>query len=216
MGRLALFDLDDTLVDRGRGFARWAREFALSRGWGEREERWLLASDQESTGGRREFFGRVREEFGLAESADELWAGYRSRMPDLVVCPPETLNGLTALRRAGWRVGVVTNGAHDNQSAKIERTGIGAVVDGFCTSGELGIRKPDARVFRVAAERCGADLARGGWMVGDHPTDDIAGGRAAGLHTVWITHGRPRPAGTPAELEAADATEAIALLGRRS
>ncbi|MFE5940783.1 hypothetical protein ACFQ69_36195 [Streptomyces sp. NPDC056470] len=42
-------------------------------------------------------------------------------------------------------------------------------------SGDLEIRKPDQRLFELAAHRCGVSLADGGWMVGDNPTGDIGG-----------------------------------------
>ncbi|MEV4094304.1 helix-turn-helix domain-containing protein [Streptosporangium saharense] len=38
----------------------------------------------------------------------------------------------------------------------------------------------------IAARRYGMDLVDGGWMTGDHLVADIGGGRAAGLHTVWV------------------------------
>jgi FMN phosphatase YigB (HAD superfamily) len=59
----------------------------------------------------------------------------------------------------------------------------------------VGVRKPDARIFKIAASQTGATLL-GGWMVGDHPAYDIAGGIAAGLSTVLIGNHHPA-AGTP-------------------
>jgi putative hydrolase of the HAD superfamily len=99
------------------------------------------------------------------------------------------LDGLDRLRAAGWAVGIVTNGMTDNQTGKIERTGLASRVDGWAISGAEGVRKPDARLFEIAAGRCGAPL-RGGWMVGDDPAKDIDGGRRAGLRTIWIDRGR--------------------------
>ncbi|WP_232828681.1 HAD family hydrolase [Kribbella monticola] len=52
-------------------------------------------------------------------------------------------------------------------------------------SEEAGVRKPDPAIFELAAARCGATLV-GGWMVGDHPAYDIAGGNAAGLRTILV------------------------------
>ncbi|MFI6811893.1 HAD family hydrolase [Nonomuraea sp. NPDC050328] len=51
-------------------------------------------------------------------------------------------------------------------------------------SGLEGVRKPDPRLFELAAQRCG-----GGWMVGDDLTADIQGAAAAGLRTIWVDHG---------------------------
>jgi putative hydrolase of the HAD superfamily len=57
-------------------------------------------------------------------------------------------------------------------------------------SDEVGMKKPDPQIFEVAARRAGARLADGGWMVGDCPTRDIAGGQRVGLRTIWLRHGR--------------------------
>ncbi|MFJ9153453.1 HAD family hydrolase [Streptomyces sp. NPDC102270] len=213
MQQLVLFDLDNTLVDRQIAFCAWAREFAAERGFGEEAARWLVTVDARGVGPRDQFFCAVRERFGLAEPAEALWGRFRSRMPELVECRPEVLEGLSRMRASRWRVGIVSNGMADNQLAKIERTGLSEHVDARCVSGEGDIRKPDIRIFQLAAERCGSDLSRGGWMVGDNPEHDIAGGRAAGLQTVWIAGQQDWPAGEPeADHTVADAAAAISFL----
>jgi FMN phosphatase YigB (HAD superfamily) len=60
------------------------------------------------------------------------------------------------------------------------------LVDAWCISDDVGIRKPDPEIFRLAAERCGATLGRDRWMIGDSLVLDIAGGHAAGLRTIWL------------------------------
>ncbi|MCZ9344674.1 HAD family hydrolase, partial [Streptomyces sp. TRM76130] len=109
-----------------------------------------------------------------------------------VTCRPEVLEGLTRLRAAAWTIGVATNGAGDIQRAKLAGTGLASLVDGVAVSGDLEIRKPDLRLFGLAASRCGVSLADGGWMVGDNPAGDIRGGHRAGLRTIWL-RGRPWP-----------------------
>ncbi|GGL53182.1 haloacid dehalogenase [Planomonospora parontospora subsp. antibiotica] len=184
--RLALFDLDNTLVDLGEAFRTWAAEFADGYGLGREGVDRLIALDQEGYPHREVFFGKVRERFALPETADELWSRYRQRMPYLVRCRPEVMDGLARLRAAGWKVAIVTNGTADNQLGKLQRTGLAEAVDAYALSGLEGIRKPDVGLFEIAARRCGMSLAGGGWMVGDHPVKDIGGGRAAGLRTVWV------------------------------
>jgi len=41
-----------------------------------------------------------------------------------------------------------------------------ALLDACCISGELSIRKPDPRIFEIAAARCGESLDDA-WMIGD-------------------------------------------------
>ncbi|MCX4749967.1 HAD family hydrolase [Kitasatospora sp. NBC_01287] len=196
--RLALFDLDNTLLDRDAAFARWAAGFAAEHRLDEAAHSWLLRQDAAHRGPRGGYFQAVHARFGLGGSADELWAGYRRRMPELVACRPADLAALAELRAAGWRTAIVTNGRTDNQQAKIRRTGLADLVDAWCVSEREGLRKPDPALFALAARRCGADPAAGGWMTGDSAEDDIAGGRAAGLRTVWIHRGRPWPAASAA------------------
>ncbi|MEV0198446.1 HAD family hydrolase [Nonomuraea sp. NPDC050691] len=135
------------------------------------------------------FFQRVRERFSLPEPVEELWGEYRAALPRLVVCREPVLRALEGLREAGWRVGVVTNGMADNQLGKIRHSGLAERVDGWAISGAEGVRKPDSRLFEIAAERCGVGLDGGGWVVGDDPVKDVEGGRAAGLRTVWVDRG---------------------------
>jgi HAD superfamily hydrolase (TIGR01549 family) len=189
MRPLALFDLDDTLVDRRRAFTAWAQEFVAEHRLDGEALTFLHATDARHRGPMDGFFATVCRRFDLAEPPEQLWRRYRQRMPELASCRPEDLDGLRRLRRAGWRIGIVTNGMADNQPGKIRNTGLAALVDGWGISGELGIRKPDPKIFRRAAQRCGARADGGGWMVGDNLELDIAGARTAGPRTIWL---RPR------------------------
>ncbi|MER5427213.1 HAD family hydrolase [Streptosporangium roseum] len=189
MQRLALFDLDNTLIDLDTAFLLWAHEFAEEHRLSRKAVDHLVKLDRNGLPHRELFFTKVRERFKLSASAADLWAAYRRRMPHLVECRPEVIAALTELRASGWRVGIVTNGTADNQLGKIQRTGLADAVDGYALSGVEGIRKPDVGLFEIAAKRCGMSLIGGGWMVGDHPVSDIGGGYAADLHTIWINCG---------------------------
>jgi FMN phosphatase YigB (HAD superfamily) len=107
-------------------------------------------------------------------------------------------------------VAVVTNGGVVQQSRKLAHTGIVDAVDYCCISDAVGVRKPDPRIFAIAAEGAGAGL-EGGWMVGDHPAYDIAGGINAGLKTIRI--GNHHAVDSPAADHHCDSVlEAFALL----
>src|SRR3954447_2473541 len=119
--RLALFDLDNTLIDLDAAFQVWAEEFAAERVLGAEAVDWLIAVNREGLPHREAFFTRVRGHFGLPERVEELWTAYRRRMPSLVYCRPEVLEGVSRLRASGWAVAIVTNGMADNQLGKIQR-----------------------------------------------------------------------------------------------
>ncbi|MEV4552899.1 HAD family hydrolase [Nonomuraea wenchangensis] len=213
MKRLALFDLDRTLIDLDMAFRRWAEEFAERRRLGPEGLAWLTAQDRDTHPHREIFFSKVRDRFALAEPVEELWADYRKRMPHLVQCYPGVLAGIAGLRSAGWLVGIVTNGMADNQLGKLRRTGLADEVDGYAVSGVEGIRKPDSGLFEIAAQRCGTSLAaEGGWMVGDSLIADVEGGQAAGLRTIWIDRGTWPGHRQQANHVVADVVEAMAIL----
>ncbi|WP_433222134.1 HAD hydrolase-like protein [Microtetraspora malaysiensis] len=54
----------------------------------------------------------------------------------------------------------------------------------------------------------------GGWVIGDHLTADIAGGRAAGLQTIWIDRGTWPVHEPDADHVVTDALRAMEILNR--
>src|SRR5207248_1885827 len=88
----------------------------------------------------------------------------------------------------GYHLGIITNGMTEIQREKIQRLGIEPYFDTILISQEVGITKPDPRIFRMAIERVPCE-AREAVMIGDSPDRDIAGARAAGLIAVWVRTG---------------------------
>lgn len=211
MQPLAFFDLDNTLICRQRALSAWLWDFRASHGLDD-DAAHRMAETLRARAYPEDFAG-LRRELKLSESSQELWQQYVSGMADRAACPPAVVEGLSRMRAAGWTLGIVTNGAADIQRAKIASAGLVSRVDAVCISGEVGIRKPDARIFTAAAKRCDLKLEDGGWMVGDNWETDVVGGRTAGLRTVWVTAGQQGPAVEPAPDAIAPSTiEAIDYL----
>ncbi|MFI7359477.1 HAD family hydrolase [Streptomyces avidinii] len=210
MNRLALFDLDGTLADRQSALSDAVTGLCRTHALTWAAEQWLRRELVDRA--NAEDFARLREVFGLDAPAAQLWQEYVSLMASAVTCRPEVLEGLARLRQAAWTIGIITNGAADIQRAKLTATGLADLVDGVAVSGDLEIRKPDMRLFELAAKRCGVNLAGGGWMIGDNPAGDIGGGHKAGLRTIWL-RGRPWPDDLPAAHHVVDdVTDAITIL----
>jgi HAD superfamily hydrolase (TIGR01509 family) len=195
MPRLALFDLDDTLVASYDAFIAWTDELVAEHGLGAEASRWFHEA-QYWQNTPEETFRYIGEHFGLRDDPADLVAGYRKRMVDLLKPYDGVLEGLEALRDAGWRIGIVTNGYPDFQLPKVQAVELGAYVDVVCVSEAEASWKPDSGIFKAASERAGAPL-EGAWMVGDSLSADIAGGNALGLHTAWVRHGRTLTAADP-------------------
>lgn len=97
---------------------------------------------------------------------------------------PAAMPTLDALA-ARYRLALVTNGAPDVQREKIAATGLARYFAAVVISGDLGIGKPDRRIFAAAAGAIGAS-APDAVMVGDSIERDVVGAHAAGMRTVWL------------------------------
>ncbi|WP_240676540.1 HAD family hydrolase [Streptomyces sp. B27] len=140
MQRLVLFDLDNTLIDRNGAIHDWAVQFAARHSLADHAATQLVELVQERASPVT--FETVRAQYRLQPSAKTLWRQYCSDIAAAVRCPERILAGLDALRTAGWRVGVATNGATDIQNAKLQATGLIDRIDGVCVSESVGARKP--------------------------------------------------------------------------
>ena len=112
-------------------------------------------------------------------------------------------DALPALERitARWPVASLTNG-----NADLERIGIHTHFLCHVCARDTGVGKPDARIFREAAQRLGV-APEHILHVGDDPGLDVCGARDAGLHTAWINReGMPWPGelGAPPDLDLPD------------
>ncbi len=87
--------------------------------------------------------------------------------------------------RGDYRLGLVTNGVHDLQHQKIERARLQGAFQTIVISGEIGIGKPDRRIFEHALDALGV-RANQAVMVGDSLTRDVQGARQAGLRAIWL------------------------------
>jgi FMN phosphatase YigB (HAD superfamily) len=184
---LALFDLDNTLVDRDKAFSDWAQQFMVAHDLPDGAWAIIESADGDGLKPRDLYFGEVRERLGVETGVDDLLARYYVEYPACYTVEGPTADAVRSLRAEGWVAGVVTNGP-PSQRAKLEATGLLDEFDVICISSVVGWWKPDRHIFEDAARRCGLPLD--GWMVGDSPSADIGGGSRAGLKTVWMPRGR--------------------------
>ena len=88
------------------------------------------------------------------------------------------------LREAGFRVGLLTNTVRewgDAWRSTIPMDLFHDVVD----SSEVGLRKPDLRIYELACERLGVDAAACVFL--DDQEENVDGARAAGLTGIVVT-----------------------------
>ena len=90
-----------------------------------------------------------------------------------------TATTLGALKARGLILGVVSNSDGRIQSA-LEQAGLASYFDLFIDSFDVGIEKPDPRIFRMATERTSVAPEEAVY-VGDLYSIDVVGARNAGL-----------------------------------
>jgi putative hydrolase of the HAD superfamily len=209
MPKAILFDLDDTLFDHHRSahaaLAAVHAAFASDRAFDELERhhmRFLEEMHVEVLAGRvgldearRERFRRVFSALGAPldeRTVAAVAAAYRDGYLQARRATEGAADLLAALRpHAG--IAIVTNNLFDEQRDKLEYCGLAAFVDALVASEDVGVSKPDPKIFEIALERLRADKADA-VMVGDSWQADIAGAHAAGIRAVWFNPQRlPRP-----------------------
>ena len=82
-------------------------------------------------------------------------------------------------------IGVLTNGFTEAQYRKLRSTGLDRYIQRMVISDEIGIQKPDPRIFRYAEQETGAtpDTTI---MIGDNPDNDIRGALEAGWQAIYL------------------------------
>ena len=220
--RVLVFDLDDTLLDErpGRVAGRAALEAALRESapelpaalFAEAYDRarvafWRDADDHrrgrlDLVAARTEIVRTALREMGHEGDVDP---GAASRRYFEAATRAQCLmaGALDVLRRARGRYDrlvLLTNGARDAQTEKIERFALSGWFDHIQIEGEFGLGKPEPAAFRHAVQAVGATEGEA-LMVGNDYEHDVLGALGAGLGAVWVDlEGRGFPAEPPGGL----------------
>ena len=199
MIQTVLWDVDGTLLDFSAAeraairsmFAAFslgecteemlARYSSINAGFWQRMERNEIPKSRVLTGRFEQFFS----EYGIStQIVPEFNARYQQALGDTVVYRDDSLNVVKALK---GRVNqyVVSNGTVAAQTKKLEKSGLGALMDGVFLSEELGVEKPNAEFFDKVFSVIHPASLSSVVIVGDSLTSDIRGGMNAGIRTCW-------------------------------
>ena len=107
---------------------------------------------------------------------------------------PDAHDTVDALRAAGVKLALVTNGAAETQRAKIERFDLAHRFEHIQIEGEFGQGKPELAVYRHALDKLGCD-AGDAWMVGDNYEWEVVAPQKLGMCGIWYD---PFETGVPA------------------
>ncbi len=120
--------------------------------------------------GQADALGRsIYEEFGDVR----WWATY-----------PDVVGGLARLKAAGLTLGMISN--WDSRLPDLcHGLGIADYFDFVISSANIGLHKPDPRIFEYALARAGVEATEA-CHVGDHYYADVLGARSAGLEPILM------------------------------
>ncbi len=129
----------------------------------------------------------------LKVSPGALNEAFLNAMADICAPLPGAVSLLNALK-GKVKLGIITNGFTALQQIRLERTGLRDHFDALVISEEVGVPKPDPRIFDYALAQAGNPDRDRVLMVGDTAESDILGGMKAGLSTVLAQRAWPREA----------------------
>lgn len=97
---------------------------------------------------------------------------------------PEVPEVLRQLKDGGAKLAILSNGSPGMLEAAVNSSGIADVLDATLSVEDVGIFKPDPKVYRLAVDRLG--VSPGDISFQSSNRWDIAGAVAFGLRCVWI------------------------------
>jgi putative hydrolase of the HAD superfamily len=227
-----IFDLDDTLHDDTRAYQSAVREIAHEIATESNVDEEVIVTEYVAAASRY-WRALSAEHLGvpISDSRYELWLAalkavgidddatirgavlrYGDYRRKYYTPFPGALELLATLRKRGKKLGLITNGFAETHYEKLQLLGLERAFDAVVCADEVGMVKPNPRIFLHACELLGVSPARAA-MVGDRYFRDIVGARDAGLFTVYLdVHEEPIPAGEAADVTVRSIEEVLAAL----
>jgi putative hydrolase of the HAD superfamily len=194
MIRAICFDLDGTLVEYAGDFRVWLIEGAIKLGLPlELHEQFVQLTSKytRSLADSLEITKQSLTELSLEypENLEYLCRQNAARYAEQI----EFIDGATRLlhflQQKEIPLVVITNGPADMQRAALQKVDIEKYFKVILVSGELGIRKPETRIFQLACERLQVQ-PEDCLMIGDNLSADIQGAKSIGMQTAWMSKER--------------------------
>ena len=194
MSKAVFFDIDDTLYDTS-GFAKLARKAAINvmidagLPLSSDEAYKLLRKIIKQKGSNYDKHFNVLTRHVFGEEKPLLIAlgmiTYHNVKFALLRLFPETIPTLIYLKSQGYHLGVISNGITIKQWEKLIRLGLHHFFDEVTTSEEVGVEKPDVKIFEQALSRMGCK-AENSIMIGNKFSEDIKGAINSGMDAILV------------------------------
>ena len=150
---------------------------------------------------------------GVVENADALGINaaqlFRISSLDYIRLYPHALEALAKLRKAGYRLWLLSNAQAIFTAYELRLLGLGDQLDGIYLSSNYKCRKPDLRFYQALIEDRDLDVSKT-MMIGNDRQTDIAGAKAVGMATLYMHTDL-----TPRDQAEADKAKAIGITDGR-
>jgi len=83
-----------------------------------------------------------------------------------------------------YNLHIITNGFQEVQGLKMEKSGLNAYFETVITSEEVGVKKPNPKIYNYALKTCNA-MASESIMIGDNYEADVIGAIDSGLDAIF-------------------------------
>jgi epoxide hydrolase-like predicted phosphatase len=118
-----------------------------------------------------------------AELVETVVAADRELLAELAVLHPDTVPFLESVRAAGVRTAFVSN-CNENARSLLDALGLSDLVDELVLSCEVGVAKPDPKIYAVALDRLGVAAERA--VLVDDQASYCASARGIGMAAIRI------------------------------
>lgn len=160
------------------------------------ERLWGLYSDNKvgKDAVRLHRFVHTLQDFDIHDDAiaNSLADAFVMRTPHKQYLIPGTIELLEALHTK-FSLNIITNGFKEAQHVKMNSSGLIKYFDTVFVSEEVGIHKPDPKIFHHAMQHSGAKKMEDCMMIGDTFQTDVYGALNAGMTAVhFAPHGKEK------------------------
>ncbi len=188
-----IFDLDDTLFEEKdfviSGFSAVAADIAKA-ATSKKQIVFNYLLKQFYKKGRGKIFNAALQHFGLTDTPEEvarLVQLYRHHPANITFYPG--VKSLLKRLHKNFYLAVVTDGATEIQTNKVNALCLQELVDYIVYCWEIGAPKPDTRGYALALDYFKIP-ANHAIIIGDHPINDIAAAKELGTWTIRVHTGR--------------------------
>ena len=130
-------------------------------------------------------FEKIIKKFKLEYDSQKMSEIYLKKLGEGIF-PFKSTEKLCKYLHSKYKIGIVTNGIKEVQYSRIKNSSISNYIDKIIISDEVGVNKPDKRIFEFAINYFGILDKSEVVMIGDSLEADIKGGINAGVDTCWV------------------------------